>query len=257
MEKRELRAKTKEAYEKILKRYEELEIKDARGTYKKIRESGIGLSYTKMIMSAFKWETKEAEYGKIIKEIMEEMKKTTKPYENKFKKVKWEEIESPTGDTVNDLIKGIYTMFSPRRVMDYANMVYIEREEEIKSKEENYYMKGGEYVFQNYKTVGKYGVQRFKVSEELKGLIERYVKRNEIKAGDALIKNKKGSKRFSRDALMERIKRIFGTSVNGLKHSYITYLYRNMDNLFDIEETSAKMAHSVVTHLQYLDKENR
>lgn len=244
----------------MIKRYKMIDITKPREAYEEIKRGDLKMGYIRSVMCAFKWKTKDEEYGKIIKEIIGEIKKTEEPNKNRFKKIKWEEIEKPEGDTQRDLIIGLYTLFPPRRLIDYANMVYKEKEEEIKEKneEENYYIKEKrEYIFQNYKTVGKYGKQRFKVSDELGELIERYVKRYEIKTGDALIKNKKGSNRFSRDTLMTKIKKIFGTSVDGLRHSYITYLYKNMDNLFDIEDTSMKMAHNVGTHLKYLDRENR
>ena len=56
---------------------------------------------------------------------------------------------------------------------------------------------------------------------------------------------------------MLRIKQIFGTSVDGLRHSYITNLYRDPNNVYKIEETSRMMAHDISTHISYLDKENK
>ena len=55
---------------------------------------------------------------------------------------------------------------------------------------------------------------------------------------------------------MEKIKKLFGTSVNGLRHSFISHQYNQKQNLFTIETVSSQMAHNISTHLSYLDKDN-
>lgn len=250
-----MREKTEKSYIKSLERYSGMDKRNAREVYEIIRGEGKSLGYIKNIMCAFKWKTKNEEYGKIIGELREEIDKGEKNV-NKFKKIEWSKIEPPKGQTVDDLIKGLYTMFPPRRVMDYAYMIY-QKKEGYEDKRYNYFVEEtGEFKFCNYKTVGKYGIQRFKVPKDLNELIKDYIKKNEIKDGDGLIKYRKGSKKFSEQSLMKKIKKIFGTSVDGIRHAYISSIYSDRKKLLEIEEISEKMGHNVKTHLRYMDKEN-
>lgn len=252
-----MREKTEAEYNRTIERYKDFDINKPREVYDELRKSGLQLGYIKNVICAFKWKTKNDEYGSIIKELIEEIKAIKKNHINKFEKLDWSKIVEPTGDTTNDLIKGLYTLFPPRRVTDYAYMVYVINNTDVTNDNYNYYVSStNKFIFQNYKTVGKYKKQKFVVSEKLQKLIEKYVKKQKIGNGDALLKFRTGSNVFSEQSLMKRIKKIFGTSVDGIRHSYITYLYKDGKNLFDIEDTSKKMAHDIRTHLTYLDKEN-
>jgi hypothetical protein len=53
------------------------------------------------------------------------------------------------------------------------------------------------------------------------------------------------------------LQKIFGVSADGIRHAYITYLYKDPDNLYNIKDISEKMAHSIGIHMTYLDKDNR
>ena len=247
-----MREKTKDEYKKMLLRYKHLIYKEPKEVFESLKKMGLKMGYIKNVICAMKWETGDEKYSEIIKEIIEETKKKEK-FKNKFEKINWGAIKKPESDTVDDMIKGLYTLFPPRRVTDYANMIYADK---IGEEEENYYV-NGKFIFRNYKTVGKYGEQKFDVSKELRELIDKYVKKNEIENGDALLKYRKGGLRFSRQSLMRRIKEIFGTTVDGLRHSYITYIYNDKGKLFDIEKTSEMMGHDVKTHIGYLDKDNK
>jgi hypothetical protein len=255
-----MREETIKTYENKIKRYKEMDIKRPREVYKRLRETGLKLGYLKNVMCAFKWKTKDKEYGEIIKEINGEIKETREEHVNKFKKLDWGAIKKPEGETIDDMIKGLYTMIPPRRLSDYAYMIYVRREGDVKDKERNYYVKEEDkFIFQNYKTVGRFGIQRFKVAEESKELtelIKRYVNKNKIKYGEAMLKYRKGSEMFRKENLGRRLQKIFGTSVDGLRHSYITYLYRDARKIYDIKRISEMMAHNIETHLTYLDKEN-
>ncbi len=210
--------------------------------------------YLKNVMCALKWGTGREGYGEIIREISEEIRGEREENTNRFEKIDWKRIEKPRGEGVEDVIKGLYTIFPPRRLSDYAYMRY---EEEEREGDDNYYIKGGTMIFNNYKTVGKYGKQRFKVEKELREIIERYVKREGIREGEWLLKYRRGSDGSSKRTLERKLKKIFGTSVDGLRHGYITSLYKEGRNLYKIKETSEKMGHDIETHLTYMDKENK
>ena len=208
----------------------------------------------KNVLSAFRWETMSDKYDKKIKEIN---KKVTEKQNNtnKFKKIDWSKIEEPTGNTVDDVIKGIYTMFPPRRIEDYVYMCYIENEEE--EGDENYYIEG-RFIFKKYKTSKRYGRQEFKVSDKLKELIDSYIKMMNITSGETLLQYKYDARRGTRSdkTLRNKLMKIFGVSVDGLRHAYITEIHKDPKNLYKLKEISDKMAHSIGVHMTYLDKEN-
>lgn len=255
---------TEEKYKRIVKEYGKMRGNGIKQMVEELRNNNLSIGYIKTILSALKWDEgkdgkNEAEYKEEIRKISEEQSKKEK-HKNRFKKIDWNKIKAVKGVTVDDLIKGLYTMFPPRRIKDYAFMVYVKDSDGIKDEEENYYIADEhKFLFQNYKTIKTYGKQEFKVKKELKELIEKYVKENEIKEGEPLIKYRTYSKenKFNKRYLSKKLTEIFGTSVDGLRHAYITWLYKNPKNLFDIEEISEKMGHDVKTHLRYLDKDNK
>jgi len=146
--------------------------------------------------------------------------------------------------------------FPPRRAEDYAHMRYIKTEEEVE--EDNYMIEETrEFIFQKYKTRKRYGKQRFEIPEKLYGLIRRYIKKNKIEYGERLIQYNGHSDKYNDRSLRNKLKEIFGASVDGIRHAYVTNLYRNPENLYNIKEISMMMSHSVGEHIMYLDKENK
>ena len=102
----------------------------------------------------------------------------------------------------------------------------------------------------------RYGKQRFVIPDKLWELIQRYVKSTKIKYGERLLQYRRHSDKYNKRTLMNKLTQIFGASVDGIRHSYITNLYRDPNNLYNIKEISNQMSHSVETHLTYMDKEN-
>jgi len=246
---------TEMEYERIRKRYKEIEKMEPKEKYKILKEKGLSEGYIKMIIGAFNNKTKDERNREVIREIWSKIREMPKNV-NKFKKIKWEEITKPEGDDINSLIKGLYYYF-PRRINDYAYMKYVKNMKETENKEKNYYVKkGNKFVFENYKTRGRYGRQEFDVPDELKKLINKYIEKNEIKEGEALLKYRKGSDGYNRDNLRKRIVKIFGVSVDGVRHAYITWLYKKGVKVEEIEKISERMAHSIATDIGYYDKEN-
>jgi hypothetical protein len=256
---------TEEKYKKIIKTYGKMREEGIDKLIENLKNNNLSISYIKTILSALKWNEgergkHEEEYKEAIRKISEKQSKQEK-HLNKFKKIDWKKIKKIKGKTVDDLILGLYSMFPPRRIKDYAFMVYVKNRKGVEDDDENYYISDEhKFLFQNYKTIKTYGKQEFQVSKKLKDLIEGYVKENEIKDGEPLIKYrtyKKDKNKFNKRYLSQKLTEIFGTSVDGIRHAYITWLYKNPKNLYNIEEISEKMGHDVKTHLRYLDKENK
>lgn len=247
--------RTKAYYVSITKKYADMLDTPPDKIYKQFKHEGKSLSYIKTVLCAFKWQTGRDEYSIIINKINGEIAKKRK-YKNKFAKIDWSKLDEPTGYTVDDVIKGLYMYFPPRR-LDYAYMVYVIDEPDTID-EMNYYVRTTKkFIFGRYKTVKKYGTQVFTVPTKLRRLIHQYVDEQHIEPGDNLLCYHGKKNKFSESTLKRKLKKIFGTSVDGLRHAYITHLYKNRDNLFEIEKTSLKMAHDIRTHLTYLDRDNK
>ena len=256
-----MRPSTEQTYQKKLDRYKTMLTHPPEDVYKYLVSQGLQPGYIKNVLCAFKWSTGNNAYSKLIQDLAQEITSTTNPNTNRFKKLSWPVLPKPAGTSVTDVVIGLYTMFPPRRLSDYAYMSYIETESENISTEINYYVNTTDtFIFQNYKTVGKFGNQRFTVSDEsesLTKLLRTYIIKNDIKPGTSLLGYKTVTSEMNKKSLGRKLTKIFGTSVDGLRHSYITYRYQDTLNLYTIDATSAKMAHNITTHLRYLDKENK
>jgi len=258
-----LRQATILKYKEISERYAEYKGLQPSETRRRLESLNKSKGNINITLSALRWAEPDIQkkelYRVELQRLRPEIKAEKILFKNKCKKIEWNNIRRPTGYKLNDLIIALYIYFPPRRLSDYAKMVYTKERPKEMNKERNYYIANeGKYVFNEYKTVNAYGVQTFEVSEELKEMIEGYVKVNKIKEGEQLLKFRKSADEFSNRALRERLKKIFGTSVDGLRHAFITYTYKNPDNLYNIQEISLKMGHDVKTHLiEYLDKDNK
>lgn len=220
------------------------------------------LSYIKMIICAHKYhyntlDNPSKDINDTYTQIINELNKLTKEQEssgiNKFKKIKWTILLKHLNDDmkpIEKVITGLYLLLPPRRLNDYTYLTYVDKEDEINNKNLNYYIKStNELYFQNYKTFKKFGIQKIKVPNELKNIIHSYITSNNIKSGESIIKMNKFN-------LAKKLKKIFGVSVDGLRHSYISWLYQDINQLFNIQKVSYMMGHDVSTHLKYLDKQN-
>ena len=137
-------------------------------------------------------------------------------------------------------------------------MKIVETIDDANNDEYNYYItQTKQFMFRKYKTRPRYGVQVFDVPAKLSDMIEEHIVTEKLNNGDMLFvyhSGKKSKDGFCDITFHNKVVDTFGTPANGLRHSYISYLYKNPNNLFNIRDTSNKMAHSVATHLNYLDR---
>jgi hypothetical protein len=279
---------TVDKYQRTLKKYHKLDhtnphkilkyLKSKKSLKQNIEKSvrkpeKLSLSYIKLVLCAFKFYVKTndpenekllQEYSNIIKSLSIKTKEKEVSHLNKFTKIKWKDAVAKNSKSyigIDKVITAIYTLFPPRRVIDYAFMVYIDDINQITSEDENYYVKNDKlFIFQNYKTKKKFGIQKFKVSLKLRRILNKFIDEEKIEVGDPLLKYEKHTKdkkkKFNVSNLTRKLYQIFKTSVDGLRHSYITEIYKDSDKLFDIKEISNMMGHDIETHLKYMDKEN-
>jgi len=259
--------KTKKEYARILKKYSEYDVNDPIKIFNSLvilsRKNNLSIGSIKQTMCAFKYEYNEdcgpldevnQKYRDIIFGLIKISKVKEESGTNKFKKVEWENIINKINDDtlspLDAMITAIYVLLPPRRLNDYLYMRYTVKPNKTYDTNFNYYVRStGQFIFNNYKTSKTYGIQTFPINSQLKKIIDNYIDMNSIS-------NKKLLLNISKATLSRKLENIFGVSVCGLRHSFISHLYQDANNLFDIKKISQMMGHNVQTHLNYLDRDN-
>jgi hypothetical protein len=148
-------------------------------------------------------------------------------------------------DLQDFVILSLFYLIEPRRILDYTEF----KVRNINESEDNY-MKGNTFVFNKYKTHGTYGKQVVKIPPLLNSIIRRYT---QLHTNDYLLFSIHNGQKLQQPQLVFRLNSIFGkkTSVNILRHSFLTEKYRNMPQLLDMEKTAHDMGHSVEQAMLY------
>jgi len=219
-------------------------------------------------------------YNEVISEASKLEKANVPLHTNGFNVIDWEEAiagrvtgskineafkkdnntDITTGSDIYTVIWALFTKFPVRRNGDFSLMKYVIDENDTIDDRYNYYVDGltSKFIFNRYKTSRTYGRQIFEVPAELVDIIRRHIDSVDKKVGDMLIVYNQGSVEYNHNTFREKVYDIFNTPVNGLRHSYISYLYiRGREdtsaNILNVKECSYMMAHSVDTHLSYND----
>ena len=164
----------------------------------------------------------------------------------------------------NYLILSLYTMFPPRRIIDYTKMKVIEQEPKtnnynylVNYKNENK-MK---FVFNEYKTAHQYGKQSFIVPNDLRNVIKVWL--SLYHKGEFLLSRYGGINEINEDTFSKMVSRILfkysgiPAGVSMLRHSYISYITDNKSlSLNERKDIANRMAHSIFLQLQYYKKSN-
>jgi len=201
------------------------------------------------------------EINRINEEIKEEVSKNRLIGKQKENYIEWEKVQEIYKDILkgygksynkdrNIVLLSCYCQMGVRRLLDYALMDVMHEESGIE-KGRNYYIKsGGYFVFQVYKTAKAYGVQRIKLTEEHKNLMDGYIEKYKI---EGTLFDLKGG------AIKDRLVRIFKRyttktiSVNILRHSYISWLMDNgkLKTIEDRKKYAGIMGHSIQMQAEY------
>lgn len=145
------------------------------------------------------------------------------------------------------LILSLYYLIPARRNRDYALMKYTNNYKEELSKEFNYY-DGNKFYFNNYKTKGTYNQQIIEVPQELKSIINDYIKNNDINDNDFILTNlRTGKPLISNNAMTILLNRIFGDKIgsSALRRSYLTNKYSDIEK--ELKEDTEAMGTSTET----------
>lgn len=146
--------------------------------------------------------------------------------------------------------------FPPRRSMDWTEFKIknfdLETDNFLIKNKKNYKM-----YFNVYKTKKVYGTQNIILCDELKDIIDKWYNVVETKypSCDYLLTDRSQNKLDS-SKLNQRFESIFGkkSSVNILRHAYVSSKYENIPDLEELKNDSDCMGHSITTHLMYHKK---
>jgi integrase len=171
------------------------------------------------------------DWSKIL-EMYEGLKKDYKKTKNKHKMF---------------AILSCYILVCPRRLKDYAQMFVVDNETDHNDNK-NYYIKTGQFVFNNYKTSKNYKSQSIRVPNELNLILSEYVNTHNITSSLFGL---------TESALQFKLARIFTkhtgkrVSVNILRHSFISWAKDNNKIIGNENNIALMMGHSVSMQNDY------
>ena len=168
--------------------------------------------------------------------------------------VAWEDILD-CGKQFTDpefkLIFALYTQVPPQRA-DYAEMEMVPSRSHVKDDDRNYYLKReGEFLFQAYKSAGRYGPKTVKAPAGLKKMLnalpkdQRYV----LQAFDGAP--------YQPNTLSQKVIRMFKracgmhVTINTLRRSWAAMSMRGNPTDEQVAEYASQLDHSTATHRGY------
>lgn len=207
-------------------------------------------------------------YSKRISDISKEKQKK---YDKNLMTDKEKEVMKKWTDIINidtskfnlleKVLYSLYTEFEPRRVVDYQDMIYVNKlpfktNRKDPKREHNYLVlsKRPYFYFTNYKTAdhekcatkkeGTNADKRYYIyKHKFIDLLKEYTK--DMEYDDPLFN-------FSETTFKRKLTNIFGSSVNMLRHSYISYFNSLPTTTLEKRKRIAdRMGHSVLLQLQY------
>lgn len=148
------------------------------------------------------------------------------------------------------LVLSLYVLQAPRRLKDYTHMLLHKTD----GNDSNYINSNRQFVFNQYKTVGRHGTQVIDIHPELWKMIVAWRKLNPD--SEWLIESSKG-KQLASSQLTRILNEIFGKQIscNMLRHIYITdKIYKDVPALRELEVEAKKMGHTVDTAMRVYKK---
>lgn len=201
-------------------------------------------SNIKLVNDHYKEQKYDPERLKKLKSY-EEIVAIHNEHKNKYKKNPT--ISNTIDLLISYLVSGVLgEELPPRRVLDYSLM-------KIRNHTENdNYIKGGKFYFNQYKTKDRYGAQVITIPKELNTLINKWKKTNE--ASDYLLLNEEGTE-FTSTSLSKKISRMFeGNSMDMLRSIFLSHYYKDMPQLKSMEALASKMGHSISAAMNFYVK---
>ena len=155
------------------------------------------------------------------------------------------------------VVLSLYTKIAPRRNKDYAVMYVVKKYNPEMNSDYNYYSReDSKFVFNNYKTAFSFGQQIVDVPDDLKKLLDSYLRHHPLKALPAfpLLVHEDGRPIHPINGITRILNRIFGKNVGSsmLRHIYLTQKYGGA--MTEREDDAEAMAHSMSTQISYIKR---
>lgn len=154
----------------------------------------------------------------------------------------------------NFIIVSLFHLIPPRRAKDFCDFKI--RGDIDKEKQNWFDDKASEFNFASYKTAKFYGIQKVKIDKVLKAILKKWIA---INPTEWLLFDTNGQK-LTPVKLNQRLNKIFGSekgsSVNSLRHSYLTNKYQDSIKMkADMAEDMKAMGSSLAQATTYILKE--
>ena len=269
-------------YEKVMRKFQTLEgftkLEDYEGIIPLVFKHYQNIGTAKNIFSAIIWSLKKVEapseviakysieisrINKIQNRAAMRNRKTPKQIKNW---VSWSEVlkvyeklkclkEGPFRKKYlrKFTILSLYVLFPPRRINDYALMVYTTKTP--KDMNCNYYVlhKQPYFLFNNYKTSGSFGSQKFFINKDLSDILDEYIREETVQDGDLLLGmwSAKSLTRILQDIFVEYLGKKVSAQI--LRRSYLTFMNskNKLKRLSTRNRVANMMSHNVTTALTY------
>jgi hypothetical protein len=110
------------------------------------------------------------------------------------------------------------------------------------------------FVFNNYKTAGRYGEQIQEIPETLYNILEKW---KTINPADHLLMNISNTKCITVTQVGEILNDFFEkkVSVSMLRHIWLSFEYKDMPKISELQENAVKMGHDIRTALEYVKRD--
>lgn len=144
------------------------------------------------------------------------------------------------------LSSGVY--FPPRR----SEMIHIKMKDVDKEKDNYIDLSTNEIVYNQFKTMKKYGQQRVKFPPAFKAIVKKYLAKM---SGQTYLLERQGIP-FLATELTREMYKIFGKNISTsmLRHIYLSSVYQDVPTIKEMQERATDMGHSISEALQYVKK---
>lgn len=172
-----------------------------------------------------------------LEEIYTQLEAEAEPLFKK-KSLTWRELRK----IESFVLASCYLLIPPRRVEDYRSF-------RIRNVDEKgNYMLGKFFVFNQFKTAEKYGTQKVKIPSKLVNIIKKWM---DVNDSEWLLRSKDG-KQLSTQNVSKLIKDVFGSSINVLRHIYVSdVILKDVPKLTELQEKAEAMGHNTSTQMLY------
>lgn len=153
------------------------------------------------------------------------------------------------------MVMCMYTEIEPRRVLDYVAMHVVPKLKTDLSTLNNYIaLKENVFVFNRYKTQGKYGQQKITVPTELRKSIDEYLETHPLKdeSNYPFLVTREGNAFKGSSSITMMLNRVFKKKISAsmLRHIYISHKFGS--ELKERERVANNMAHSMSQQKEYI-----